>query len=258
MTQWNQDPFFQYPRTPVKTSQGIVEMPILYYDNSQWMFLFRADLAAAKAMVNEELEVVSVRGKALCGVAFYEYRETSIGSYNEVGVAIACVPKGRKVPLLSLASLLRNLDNNLIGFNIVDLPVTTEAACAAGREIWTLPKFVTPIEFNEQGREFTGIVKHPEGGANIARIAGKAGLGVPFSVIDLVLYSKHENQILRTLVNTRGLGTASLGGSLRLQVENHEHPMGQRLLELGLNRQKPLVVVRTNKLQLRLNSGAAI
>lgn len=258
MSAWHNDPFFQYPRTPVKTSKGNVDMPILYYDNSQWMLLFWADLNAARKLVNEELEVVSVRGKALCGVAFYEYRDTSIGSYNEVGIAIGCIPKGHKVPWCSFASILCALDKNLIGFNIVDLPVTTEEACSAGREIWSLPKFVTPIEYQEQGRNFTGIVQHPSNEGVIVRVTGRAGLGIPFSVINLVLYSKHQDQILRTLVNTRGLGMASLGGSLRLTVENTEHPMGNRLAELGLNGQKPLAAIRTNKLQLRLNSGAAL
>lgn len=258
MSNWNNDPFFQYPRTTVKTSAGDVEMPILYYSNSQWMFLFWADLHAARQLVSKELDVVSLNGKALCGVAFYEYRDTSIADYNEVGVAIGCVPKGTKTSFLSYATLLRHLDNRSVGFNVVDLPVTTEAACAAGREIWSFPKFVTDIGFKESGKDFSGTVKNIEGDGNIMSIKGRAGFGVPFAVLDLVLYSKHNDQMLRTLVNTRGLGKASLGGSLRLAVENTDHPMGQRLQELGLDGQKPWSVVRTDKLQLRLNSGAVI
>ncbi|MFY9179212.1 MAG: acetoacetate decarboxylase family protein [Venatoribacter sp.] len=258
MSAWNNDPFFQYPRNPVETSVGPVEMPILYYDNSQWMFLFWGDLAAARELIDDGLEVVSFNGKALIGVAYYEYRDTSIADYNEVGVAIGCVPKGVKVPLKSFASLLCHPDNNAVGMHIIDLPVTTKEACAAGREIWNYPKFVTDITFKENGREFVGIVKDPEGGNDIVTIQGKASLAVPYKVIDLVLYSKHNNQLLRTNVNTRGLGKASLGGTLRLAIGNTNHPMGERLAKLGLNGKKPLLVIRTDKLQLRLNSGAAI
>lgn len=258
MSSWNNDPFFQYPRTTVETSAGKVEMPILYYDNSQWMFLFWGDVNAARQLINEDLDVVSFNGKVLCGVAFYEYRDTSIADYNEVGIAIGCAPKGTKTSFLSYASLLQSLDKRTIGFTVVDLPVTTEAACAAGREIWNFPKFVTGIGFQENGKDFAGTVENPEGDDNIMSIKGRAGLGMPFSVLDLVIFSKQEDKMLRTLVNTRGLGKLSLGGSLCLEVENKDHPMGQRLHALGLDGRKPWAVVRTDKLQLRLNSGAVI
>lgn len=258
MSSWNNDPFFQYPRTTVETSAGKVEMPILYYDNSQWMFLFWGDVNAARQLINEDLDVVSFNGKVLCGVAFYEYRDTSIADYNEVGIAIGCAPKGTKTSFLSYASLLQSLDKRTIGFTVVDLPVTTEAACAAGREIWNFPKFVTGIGFQENGKDFAGTVENPEGDGNILSIKGRASLGMPFSVLDLVIFSKQEDKMLRTLVNTRGLGKLSLGGSLCLEVENKDHPMGQRLHALGLDGRKPWAVVRTDKLQLRLNSGAVI
>lgn len=258
MTSWQQDPFFQYPRTPVTTSAGQVEMPILYFDNSQWMCLFWADLAAAKTLVAQGLEVLSFGGKALVGVAFYEYRGSSIGAYNEVGVAIACVPKGVAAPRWPLLSLLRHPDHNVVGLYIIDLPVTTVAACAAGREIWNYPKFVTPISYQMQGKHFSGAVQHPEGGADILRLSGKAGLGLPYNVIDLVLYSTHQGQRLRTNVNTRGRAQAALGGSVRLRLSATEHPMAQRLAKLGLDGKKPFAVIYTDKLQLRLNSGAAL
>lgn len=258
MTSWQQDPFFQYPHQPITTSAGKVEMPILYFDSSQWMCLFWADLAVAKTLVAEGLEVLSFGGKALVGVAFYEYRVSAIGAYNEVGVALACVPNGVTAPRWPLLSLLRHPDRNVVGLYIIDLPVTTEAACAAGREIWNYPKFVTPISYQAQGKHFTGRVQHPEGGTDILSLSGKAGLGLPYNVIDLVLYSKHQGQRLRTNVNTRGAARAALGGSLCLRLPSLQHPMAQRLAKLGLNGKKPFAVIYTDKLQLRLNRGAPL
>ena len=145
-----------------------------------------------------------------------------------------------------------------MGLYIIDLPVTTVAACAAGREIWNSPKFVTPISYQARGKHFSGAVQHPEGGADILRLSGKAGLGLPYNVIDLVLYSKHQGQRLRTNVNTRGRAQAALGGSVRLQLLSTQHPKAQRLAKLGLDDKKPFAVIYTDKLQLRLNSGAAL
>src|ERR1035437_6180520 len=91
---WQDDRFFQYPRNILSTSEGDVDMPIMYYDDSVMMALFRVDYDKAQALVADQgLQAVRIfGGKALVAMAFYQYRETSIADYNEVGVAIATVP----------------------------------------------------------------------------------------------------------------------------------------------------------------------
>ncbi|MDO8654318.1 MAG: acetoacetate decarboxylase family protein [Undibacterium sp.] len=259
-TAWQNDLFFQYPRTPIPTSEGTVGMPILYYDNSVMMALFRVDYDKAQALVGDQgLQAVRVfGGKALAAIAFYQYRETSIADYNEVGVAIAVVPNGTQVPMFPLLSMLNNLDKAPVGFCVVDLPVTTDAACAAGREIWGYPKFVTPIGFSLQGGRFDGAVTDPDTGKDLVRLSGKAGLGMPGPLLDLVLYSRHNGQMLRTLVNTRGGAQACLPGSMRIQVSDSKHPMAQRLNALGLSNAKPALLFHSHALQLRLNAGAVL
>lgn len=260
MTAWHDDPFFQYPRTRAATSEGAVDLPILYFDDSQCMGLFLVDHAAAQAMVQGEgLDAVRVvGGKALVGVAFYEYRDTSIGVYNEVGVAIAVVPAGTAAPRLPLLSMLGSLDKGRVGFFIVDLPVTTPAACAAGRELWGYPKFVTPIRFFLERDRFTGGVSDPSGTCDIVDLSGEPGLGVRGPILDLILYSRREGTMLRTLVNTRGGGRSCLPGTMRLRVGPSGHPMAVRLRALGLDGARPALVMHSHRLQLRLNAGAVL
>lgn len=258
---WHADPFFQYPRTMLATSASDVAMPILYYDNSVMMALFRLDYDQAQALVADQgLQAVRiVGGKALVAIAFYEYRSTSIADYNEVGVAIAVIPAGARQPPSPLRSMLKPLDQATVGFCVVDLPVTTVAACAAGREIWGYPKFVTPIRFSLKGKAFDGAVTDPSSGADLVRLSGKAGLGVRGPLLDLVLYSRHHGQLLRTLVNTRGGAQVCLPGSLQLTVDEFSsHPMAQRLRALGLHKAKPALVFHSHALQLRLNAGAVL
>lgn len=233
-------------------------MPIMYYDSSQVMAFFWVDLEKAKPLVQADLDVVSFGGKALAGISFYEYRETSIGSYNEVGVAIAVLPKGAKVPRFPLLSLMKDLDKTEIGLYIIDLPVTTPAACAAGKEIWGLPKFVTGIDFDLNKRDFSGTVYSPEGKEPIVKLEGSFGLGIPCSVIDLALYSNYNDEMLRALVNIRSKGKLSLAGSIKATLGNKSHPMAQRLASLGIDNAKPAFLISTDRLQLRLNSGAII
>ena len=258
--EWDNDPFFQYPKSAVSTSEGNVSLPILYFDNSNMIAIFRVDYNSAQAIVDpHHLTAIRISGgKALVGVAFYEYRNTSINPYNEVGVVIAALPKGTIAPKFPLLSLFYSLDKNRAGVYIVDLPVTTAAACAAGKEIWGYPKFVAPIGFELIGRKFRGTVRHPDYSGSLLTMSGIAGLGVPGPLLDLVLYSSHEGKTLRTLVNTRGGGRISLPGSIRLQAGDIDHPMTNRLINLGLKDAKPAFVSYTHTLQSRLNAGAVM
>ena len=258
MNEWNLDPFFQYPRTNVNTSESDVAMPILYYNSSQMTAFFWVELEKAKPLTQDGLDVISFGGKALVALSFYEYIETSIGSYNEVGVAIACVPTGVKVPKYPLLSLLKNVDKSQVGFNVIDLPVTTPAACAAGREIWGYPKFVAGIDFDLTNKKFRGVVHNPDDENNIVKIEGNFGLGIPCSIIDLILYSNYQGEMLRTLVNIRAKGKVSLPGSIKVTLGDKSHPMAQRLASLALDNAKPFFLMTTPRLQLRLNSGASI
>lgn len=254
------DPFFQYPRYDHATSQGPVAMPILYYEDSNFMTLFFIDLERARAkLAPAGLEPVRfLGGKALAGVAFYQYRSTSIGPYDEVGVAIAALPAGTAVPALPLLSMMRDPDHNRVGFHILDLPVTTAAACAAGREIWGYPKFVTPIGFSLDRGRFEGTVTDPGDGSAMLRLAGRVGPGLPAPLLDLVLYSRLDGALVRATAITRGGGRACLPGSVRLEVSASDHRMAATLRDLGLADARPAFVTHTDRLQLRLNAGVTI
>lgn len=258
MNKWDSDPFFQYPRNSVSSSEGEVLMPILYYDASQMMAFFWVDCAKAQALLSEGLEVVRFGDKTLVALAFFAYRDSSIGSYNEVGTAIACVPAGHAQPRFPLLSLMRSLDKGIVGFNVIDLPVTTAAACAAGRDIWSYPKFVTPIDFSLQAGRFQGVVRDPDGADPICTLSGAVGAGVGAPLINLILYSRHRDTMLRTLVNIRARGRMCLPGSVRLQIGAGAHRMAANLRALGLQDARPAFLASTHGLQLRLNSGAVL
>lgn len=258
---YSKDVFYQYPLTDFKTSTGDIKLPILYYDDSICMSIYLVDYDKARALVpDERLDVVRVTdNKALVGVSFYEYRETAIGAYNEVGVAILTIPRGAHRPWMPLMKLLGSLDKNAMGFYIIDLPVTTEDACSAGREVWGLPKFVTPIDFKLSNRRFDGKVQDPEGGESIASFSGSANISLPGPLFDLPLYSINHGKLLRANVVTRGGGKLMTGLGFRLKVNaKSQHPMAERLRQLGLEDAKPVMVAASDKLQLRLNEGGVV
>lgn len=260
MTNWQQDPFFQYPLTSFKTSEGTIDLPILYYDNSNLLALYEIELDKASSVLNSQaVEAVKFPGgKALLAIATYEYRDTAVSVYNEVGVAIATVPAGTPQPKQPWLAMYQALDTRRLGLTVIDLPVTTAAACSAGKEVWGFPKFITDISFSLSKTGFSSTTKDPEGEESILTISGKPGAGLPGPQLDLVLYSEHKDELLRTLVVTRGGGRLCLPGSIRASVGTSTHPMAQRLRELGIHGQKPKLVFYSDALQLRLNAGAKV
>lgn len=257
-------PFFQVPRTHVKTSEGMVELPILYYDTSALNAFFLVEQARVEAVLKGTglSPSLTVGGKALVGLSCFEYRDTSVGVYNEVGLAIAVTPQGEKLALggwRDLLSTLSHPEERHVAFHIIDLPVTTAAANAAGREIWGYPKFITAIPFKLQGRDFDcQVMLSNNSDEAIMQLSGRMGASLPMAALSLTLLSLREQQLIRTTVNVRGASRLALAGSLRLRVPNQSHPMAQHLHALGLDGAAPVAVSWTHDFQSRLNAGVVI
>lgn len=252
------DPFFQVPRTIRPTSEGDVEFPILYSKTRCVQAFFLCPVAQVeKHLTGTGLKPGLLwRGKAVVGLAFFEYSETSIGVYNEAGLALPAVPSGAQGR--RWFGLLEDVESpkHVLGFHIAHLPVTTAAACAAGREIWGYPKFVAPIPFQLSGRDLkTSVVDPVAPSVNICELHGQMGAGMPAPALSLLLYSRLGAQRLRTTVNVRGNSRLHRPGSVRLQLGASNHPMNASLRDLGLQGAQPVVLSVTENFQSRLNLG---
>ncbi len=243
----------------VATSQGEVELPIRYWDVSTAVALFTVSAQPARELVAPiGVEPIPLGGqRALAAMVFYEYRHTSVGIYNEVGLTVAGVPPG--TPGWRLATdPLRAVRRRNLGWAVLDLPVTTERANAAGREIWGYPKFVTDIPIRFTPQSFHGQVRDPSGDEAIVTLEGTMGSGLPGPRIDLVTYTTHEDTTWRTVVDVRGRFRVHRGSGLRLDVGASTHPMAQRLRTLGLVNARPAAVLITHDWRSLLHGGAPL
>jgi hypothetical protein len=254
------DRFFDVPRTTATTTAGPVELPILYHDVSNLIALFRARRAVVEGLLAGTglVPALGLGGDAMVALSYYEYRGTSIGPYNEVGLAAFVRPASAPAPRLAIADLYRRVGARTIGAYVIDLPVTTSIANAGGRELWGYPKFVTPISFHLDHRRFESAIADPDGAAPIAVLAGRLGLGVPAPPMSLVTFSVRQGDLVRTHIDVRGRVRARGPGELRLDVGESRHPMADRLRRLGLDGARPLVVMTTDRFQSRLNAGVVI
>lgn len=254
------DPFFAVPTSTTETSIGPIELPFRIYDATNVVAFFAVDRWRVESVLGRTdlIPALTAGGRALVAVSVFEYRSTSVGPYNEVGIGIPVYRSGEAKQLTGWIEPFRRADRRRQGAFIVDLPVTTDAADVAGREIWGYPKFVTSIDVAlEQGR-FRAEVTDPGGEESIMRLAGKAGLGVPGPGLDFVLYSDLDKTLLRTNVDTRGAYKLHPLGDLRLSVGEAGHPMTERLRQLGLDGSRPVLVLSHQHFQARLNAGVAL
>lgn len=250
--------FFRVPRTVHHTSAGLVELPILYFDASNVIALFEADLRGATQLLEPQgLEPASVRdGKALVGLSFYEYRHTSVGTYNEVGTAIFARCPGERGPIPDLLEFVLNPRQRRVGAWVVDLPVTTEAAKAAGRELWGYPKFITRIDFTLSGRALSSVVHDPSSAEMICEIGGELGRGLPIPAVSLLTFSRLDDTLVRTPIDVRAPTRAHAPGSVSVRIGASSHRMAENLRMLGLDGARPKLLIVTNRFQSLLHAGS--
>ncbi len=252
------DPFFTVPSRQLVTAAGEVSLPVFYYEASNFVALFRSDAAEVRRQLQGTgLEpALTLAGKPITVVSCYEYRATSIGAYNEVGVAILVCPEGETRGFKGWIDLFKSADARELGAYIVDLPVTTTLACCAGKELWGYPKFVTPISYRQSRCAFRCEVADPEHNVPIMTLSGNTRTLLPWLSMDVPIFSFRKGIALRTHVNVRGGNWIRTAHSLRLSVGSSMHPMAQRLRALGLDGATPVAVMSTDRFQSRLNEGA--
>lgn len=269
------DPFFEVPRTSVHTSQGPVQLPILYRKTRNLNAFFMVDARRVREVLRDRagdalVPACTWGGRALVGLACYEYLDTSVGPYNELGLALAVVPRGVKPGVGHWLQALQDVarPGHELGFHVLHLPVTTAVANAAGREIWGLPKFVTPIHYGRTQRDVEMVLADP--GAPYAqpsqpsqrnhhepilRLSGRLGPSLPAPPMSVALYSAVADQWQRATVNVRGGVRLHAPGTVRLTVGQCQHPMVHTLRALALDGARPLCVTDTDAFQSRLNQG---
>lgn len=250
--------FFPKQTKKFQTKVGMVDLPILYYDTSAFMAFFTADIARARSLLSGTglKPVPLLGGQTLVGVAAYEYRSTTVGVYNEVGLAIAALPDGTPFAELALAELLLPSVLRRLGFYVADLPVTTAEANAAGREIWGYPKFVTKIPLTHSAANFDLKVMDPEAPQeSIFELAGGITRYIRLPNIDLHTWSLLNGDLISTRVTTRGSAQYCLRPEMVLHLGKSSHAMRQHLELLGLDGKRPFAFSSSDDFQSILPEG---
>ena len=228
-------------------SLGELELPVRYTEGAALACVYRVDLAAARAvMASECFEPLPVGGRAMVQVVALEYRESSVGAYNELGVLVLARRRG------SLPSAVRTLVTPArvedAGWFVVNLPVTTGVACAAGRELWGFPKYVTRID-TQFGRDAAEIILGEE-----LVIEHRARYGMTMPAPPYVFFSELDGRMIRTVVPVEHKQRMGGARSVRMHVTG-DGPTAATVRRLGLEARRPMIAARVDHLRFALPLG---
>jgi len=230
-----------FPQTELMIRDFSSKTPLFFKDLSMMLGIFEADAKVAKQYLpSSDFKLVSpIPGKALVGINCFEYKDSDIGPYNEVSIAIAVENKKWKPGFVSVfgSTLSQNFHAN-----ILQLPVTTDVALHGGLDFFNYPKYKADIKFKETETERVCTVS--DNGELLFSFTMKKlktksfDQNKPFNDFNKALYNSYpimNNQIMKAdlLVNQIEKGTQCMGKGFRVEIGNHEKSQLLKDLKLG-------------------------
>jgi len=215
--------------------------PLFFRDVSMMLAIFEADAKVAKQYLpSSDFKLISpFPGRALIGINCFEYKDSDIGPYNEVSIAIAVENKKWKPGFVSVfgSTLTQNFHAN-----ILQLPVTTDVALHGGLDFFNYPKYKADIEFIENETNRTCIVKDNDEllfAFKMKKIKTKTyDQNKTYNSFNKALFNSYpimNNQIMKAdlLVNQIEKGTQWMGKGFTVEIGNHQKSQLLKELKLG-------------------------
>ena len=214
-------------------------LPIRYFDARCLIAAFSTERSRACDMLNAVGLSPAENGEQVT-VEFgcFEYRDTDLGPYNEVGLCIPALAPGDSEPALYVAHL----------------PVNTAETDRIGRALWGYPKFVADIDIRGDPRAFSTTLRDLAGSL-IASLEGGFAPLRSSPPANMPTYTHLNGQLVRTRIEALTPFQEGYGAGLWLKVGRSEHPMAKALRALGLDGAQPQSVRYAEPFQAMLFPG---
>ncbi|MFH2066142.1 MAG: acetoacetate decarboxylase family protein [Pseudomonadota bacterium] len=255
--------FFDIPRTYYTTSHTKTQVPMFFYKMAARIvnYFIDYDRVVPKLQGTGLKPCRFFKNKAMVSLTFFNYQEVTIGGYDEVVISIMVYPESLCEPSHPLATILlvkkgdwwRNL-----GSYVLEMPVTSPAARAAGREIWGFPKFLTTIPYDLSGNYFEFSVNDPDMGQSIVEVKGEMGPGFSTKAFDFVSFNNYEDTIFKVVTEVNGNMKNGICKKIEVKAGPGEHRMTKNIRDLGLENAKPFAIMSSDNLQTCLKPGKPI
>ncbi len=230
-------PFFEgVVQEDVAIAGEPAKVPIFYYEGTSITAVFPAHFGALKRLMPDRRYVPArlAPGIGSVGITAFEYKDTDIGSYNELAIAIPLNDPPYSLNLPGKA-LIQSMRRGQLHAYVHHLPVTTEIARAGGVDFYNYPKFIAKIDFHESGdrRE----CRLAEGEEHILTLNGKK-ISTPHARRMRVfshLYMNHLPQSSEFELNSPKVGESNRPGTASLKLGDR-HPIALELDKLLISK----------------------
>lgn len=205
-------------------------LPVVSSEASALVAVFPVDYdAAARLLPGKEVHPLRLWKKALLVVTVLDYRRTSIGSYIEYSIAIACTHSAKPAPPLLPALFLDHYD---VGQFVLDLPVSTEISVKGGKGIWGMPKHRASLDF-KVGKERISSQYDLDGQlATYVEIAHPGSAWLP-AKMGAANFCGFRGMLMKSKIYFGGKMAFRLLGSAKAKFVVGDHPRVQPLKTLG-------------------------
>lgn len=223
--------------TPKKTLEveGLsVDFPVLYYDFRFVSCIFTAKIKRLKKILpHPQFTPIQIwPGTGMLSITAFEYRDTSIGPYNELAVSVPInFPPAEFLGKHSAPSMM---NKHIYPVYIHQLPVTTEIARDGGIYFYNYPKFLAAIDFQEQQDHLE--VTLSENDTLVLKLRTKTQPLPKSSTFEFHTFSLGEKTAMHTLVEGRAdnFGQKMLGKCGELELGSHR--ISDEIKNLGLSK----------------------
>jgi len=229
------DPFFRDTTLKTLDMDGeSIDFPILYYDLRAITSVFTVKTNKLKNLLpHPNFKTIEIwPGTSMLAIAAFEYLDTSIGPYNEIGIVIPIkFPPGFSFPGFSALPMMFK---NSFSVYIHHLPVTTDIAYQGGVYFYNYPKFISEIIFQDQDDNLEVTLKEKD--EFILKIIAKK-LTLKKSVrSESHTYSIKDNVVMHTIIEAYAprFGMKMMGSMAELELGNHS--ISKELSELSLSK----------------------
>lgn len=234
--------------------------PIQFRDVHYISALYQSDPSA----VEEKLKGTGLKpalyfmGAPLTAVGLIQYKESDLGAYNEVIIAIPVVPEHTGNKIKNWLDLYIPHNKRKVGQFIIHIPVTTQRSVDAGRGLWGYPKIVLPIAHDFCKKKINTKIMSDEKQKVLVEISGNLCCGVPIPSMNLMTYSLHEQALLKTFVDVRANMKWIPASNLIIKVQDSDHEMCKDIFALDICNKKPLFTIEASRFKADFFEGIKI
>ena len=252
------DPFFQVPLHSHGTSAGNIELPILLKEADATIALFVCE----RERVENQLEGTGMQpalvfGRhALVAICLYNFENSNIGPHR---IALLAVPVWRRQgfrPISPWRELFAHADKRHMGFHMLSTMTDSKLCETSGRELWGFPHQMSHIDFHLNHSRLQCRVSN--GAQTIMELSGTGFPMARIKSLDFNMFSVRQQELLRTLLVTRGHFNVQFPLGYRLRAGSTTYSLTRQLQELKLDGKHPLVLISSTDFQGRMQEGVAV